>query len=189
MPIEGSSPPSEDEPDSPDPEEYTGYKKLFMIFIVITVVVVFMAEMASGGRNRTPRGTSTPTATSTPTPIPTATPTFSKGTARAEEMSYKTLFRYAEDNTGKLVYYEGNVVQVIEGQGGVRLRVNVTPEGFGFWTDTVFLRYADPPVRVLEDDLIEFVGRMNGLVTYESVTGAQITIPDLTVLSLKITSE
>ena len=60
---------------------------------------------------------------------------------------------------GKLVYYEGNVVQVIEGRGGIQLRVNVTPGGFGFWTDTVYLRYADPPVRVLEGDLIEFIGR------------------------------
>ena len=104
-------------------------------------------------------------------------------------MLYKTLFRYAEDNTGKLVYYEAKVAQVIESRGGLQLRVNVTPGGLGLWTDTVFLRYADPPVRVLEGDLIEFIGRMNGTITYESVMGADITIPDITVLSLTINSE
>ena len=81
---------------------------------------------------------------SRPTATPTATLTFSEWKAKAETMPYKTLFRYAEDNTGKLVYYEGHVAQVIEGRGVLQLRVNVTPGGFGFWIDTVFLRYADP---------------------------------------------
>ena len=104
-------------------------------------------------------------------------------------MPYKTLFRYAEDNTGKLVYYEAKVAQVIEGRGGFQMRVNITPVGLGLWDDTVFLHYADPPVRVLEGDLIEFVGRMRGTITYESFMGANITVPELTVLSLTINSE
>ena len=90
---------------------------------------------------------------------------------------------------GKRVYYRGEVVQVIENQGDFQLRVNVTPGEYGFWSDTVFLRYADAPVRILEDDIIAFVGRMNGTLTYESVMGGDVTIPDISVLSLIIESE
>ena len=99
------------------------------------------------------------------------------------------MFRYAEDNVGKRVFYRGEVVQVIEDQEDFQLRVNVTPGDYGFWDDTVFLRYADAPVRILEYDIIAFVGRMNGTFTYETVMGGNITIPDIIVLSLIIESE
>ena len=99
------------------------------------------------------------------------------------------MFRYAEDNVGKRVYYRGEVVQVIEDQGDFQLRVNVTPGEYGFWEDTVFLRDVDAPVRILEYDIIAFVGRMNGTFTYETVMGGKVTIPDITVVSLIIESE
>ena len=99
------------------------------------------------------------------------------------------MFRYAEENKGKRVFYRGVVVQVIEDEGDFRLRVNVTPGDYGFWTDTVYLRYADAPVRVLEEDIISFVGRMNGTVTYESIMGAEITIPYISVGALIIETE
>ena len=101
----------------------------------------------------------------------------------------ETLFRYAEQNEGKRVFYRGEVVQVIEDQGDFQLRVNVTPGDYGFWSDTVFLRDADAPVRILEYDIIAFVGRMNGTFTYETVMGGKVTIPDITVVSLIIESE
>ena len=58
-----------------------------------------------------------------------------------------------------------------------------------FGTTPSFLRYDDAPVRILDDDIIAFVGRMNGTLTYESVMGGNITIPDITVLHLIIESE
>lgn len=155
--------------------------------IALSVVAVLVGILIAVMRIEDPEYTSRPTVT--PTPLPTATPAFSEWKAQAEEMPYRTLFRYAEDNTGKLIYYEGSVVQVIEAEGGFQLRVDVTPVGLGLWTDTVFLHYPDPPVRVLEGDLIEFVGRMNGTITYELVMEVDITIPELIVLSLIINSE
>ena len=136
-----------------------------------------------------PGPTSTPRPTRTPTPTPLPTPTFEEWKESAEEIPYRTLLRYAEDNVGKRVYYRGEVVQVIEDEGDFQLRVNVTPGEYGFWEDTVFLRHADAPVRILEDDIIAFVGRMNGTLTYESAMGGNVTIPDITVLSLIIESE
>jgi len=159
------------------------FRTLALVIIGLAVFVLILPDifgvMGSYG-NRPP-----PTATPTPGP----TPTWAQWKESAEEISYDDLFRYAEDHEGKRVYYQGSVVQVMESGGRAQLRVNVTPAGFGLYIDTVFLRYADPPVRVLEGDLVEFVARMNGTITYESVMGADITIPDLTVLSLVINSE
>ena len=137
----------------------------------------------------TPGPTRTPRPTRTPTSTPRPTPTFEEWKESAEEIPYRTLFRYAEDNVGKRVFYRGEVVQVIEDQGDFQLRVNVTPGEYGFWEDTVFLRHDDAPVRILEDDIIAFVGIMNGTLTYESAMGGKVTIPDITVVSLIIESE
>ena len=91
------------------------------------------------GPTRTPRPTSTSRPTRTPTATPIPTPTFEEWKESAEEIPYRTLFRYAEQNAGKLVHYRGEVVQVLEDDGDFQLRVNVTLGDYGFWGDTVFL--------------------------------------------------
>ncbi len=53
--------------------------------------------------------------------------------------------------------------------------------------DTIFLRYSGN--RLLEDDIVEFVAIVNGLITYEALMGNDITIPDLTAISLRITED
>ena len=130
--------------------------------------------------------TSDPPTPTGPTKIPAPTPTWEEWKESSGKIPYETLFRYAEDHKGKRVCYRGNVVQVIESSGDFQLRVNVTPVEYGFWDDTVFLRYDDAPVRILEDDIIAFVGRMNGTITFKSAMGGNITIPDITVLHLII---
>ena len=126
----------------------------------------------------------------TPSTPPSPTPTWTRLKASAKEIPYDDLFGYAEEHKGKRVYYQGTVIQTLQQNDVAQLRVNVaTPDSDLFALNLVFLRYSDPPVRVLEGDQVEFVGRMNGTITYESIMGAQITIPDLTVLSLIINSE
>lgn len=53
----------------------------------------------------------------------------------------------------------------------------------------MFLRYSDAPVRILEDDVIAFGGRMNGTITYEAVMGNEVTIPDITVHIMLVKDE
>lgn len=118
-----------------------------------------------------------------------ATPTWRELKASASEIPYETLFRYAEDHVGKLFFFRGQVFQVGEEDNDFRLLVHVTQDEYGFWDDTIFLMYRDAPLRILEDDIISFVGRMNGTITYESVLGADITVPAIEVLSLIIESE
>ena len=169
-----------------------GCGKLFLLvgifcglFLIVPATEAINTFLNEAGFFSTPM----PRATRTTTPTPGPTPTFEEWKESAEEIPYRTLFRYAEQNEGKRVYYRGKVIQVLEDDGDFHLRVNVTPGDYGFWDDTVFLRYDDAPVRILEDDIIAFVGRMNGTITYESVMGGKVTIPDITVLSLIIESE
>ena len=124
-----------------------------------------------------------------PRPTPTPTAMWAELRAAAQTIPYRNLFRYADDHAGKLVYYRGEVVQVIEDRDDFQLRVHVTLDDYGRWSDIVFVRWNNAPVRILEDDIIEFVGRVNGTVTYKSVLGGNVVIPDVTALDLIIESE
>ena len=125
---------------------------------------------------------------SRPTRTPTPTLTWEQWQEKAVEIPYEDLFRYAEQHKGETVFYRGKVIQVNEERGDFQMRVNVT-KGDYMWDDTVFLRYNDAPVRILEDDIIAFVGRMNGTFTYKAVLGNEVTIPDITVITLIIKDE
>ena len=128
-----------------------------------------------------------------PVTAPITERTWEEWRASAQEVPYRTLFRYAEDYEGELLYYRGKVVQVIEVEGEQRefqLRVSVTADDNSiWWTDTMFLFYEDAPVRPLEDDIVEFVGWGAGVLTYTSTTDTEITIPSLVVASLIIEEE
>ena len=101
----------------------------------------------------------------------------------AKVVGYDDLFRNNEQHVGSNVRFRGEVVQVIHAFGeSYQLRVNVTLGEF-FWDDTVYVHYEGP--RLLEDDIINFVGRVDGLITYESIFGARITIPEVTALDVR----
>jgi hypothetical protein len=125
-----------------------------------------------------------------------AFPTWAMAKGAANKVPYKTFFRDNESYSGKPVYFKGKVIQAIydapfggtDCQGLVDyldgtatlLRVNVTLGSYGIYADTVYVVYLGPK-RILEDDVVDFVGMANGLQTYESVTGASITIPEVLV--------
>ena len=119
--------------------------------------------------------------TATPQPTPTPPADWNALKATAKMVSYDDLFRYNEEWIGELVYYKGEVVQVIErGDDNYNLRINVTEDQYGWWDDTVFLYYSGE--RLLEDDIIEFVGEVYGLLTYEAVMGNEVTIPEIGII-------
>ena len=98
----------------------------------------------------------------------------------AKRVSYDDLFRKNEQWEGEYIYYKGKIIQVMGGSDNkYRFRANVTKGEFS-WDDTVYLRYSGE--RLLEDDIIEFVGRVNGLVKYEAIFGNKVTIPDITII-------
>ena len=104
--------------------------------------------------------------------------------AEAQTIGYDDLFRNVNDHVGKLVKFRGEIVQVIDG-GGARfsLRVNVT-RGTYYWTDTIYARFAGE--RFLEDDLIDFIGTVQGLFTYTTIFGGRVTLPEIIVLDARV---
>lgn len=124
--------------------------------------------------------TRTPLPTDTPTPIPTATLTTKQMQDTAEVMPFRELTRNTEKYVGKLLKYDGKVIQVMENSGDYELRINVTKSESNNWSDTIYLICAKCPTRPLEDDIISFVGSVDGRKTYRSTLGGEITLPQLT---------
>jgi len=139
----------------------------------------------------TPKPTATPKPTVTPkptaTPKPPPTPTFTAQEWKAQTtiyVSYDSLARNTEQYVGRLVYYRGKVIQVMEVRDlRVVLRVNVTKGTYGFWNDTIWVNYEGP--RVLEDDIVDIWGKVVGRRTYKTILGASITIPEITAVALE----
>jgi hypothetical protein len=123
-----------------------------------------------------------------PTAVSAARPTdFDTLKHSAASVTYDDLFRNNELHVGKLVYYRGKTIQVIDvDDDQYQLRVNVTEDSF-FWTDTVFVQYSGS--RLLEDDIVEFVAEVDGLISYSATFGNEITIPQLTALDLRLELE
>lgn len=94
------------------------------------------------------------------------------------QYTYEEVFRNPDNYKGKNAVFRGEVIQVLEEDGEYTLRVNVT-EGRYIWEDTILVSYTAEPgaSRILEDDIVTLYGTMKGVYTYESVMGADITVP------------
>lgn len=94
--------------------------------------------------------------------------------AGCEAVSYEDFARNPDNYEHKEVKFSGKVLQVIENNNLICLRVQVT----GNINDVVFVQYVSlGGARILEDDQITFYGYAAGLYSYESVLGSKITIP------------
>lgn len=131
-----------------------------------------------------------PESTATVLPQPrTPTPIFSGLAFRgmresASSISYDDLFRNNERHLGTVVYYVGQVIQVVSGdEDKYALRVNVTRSG-NSWDDPVLLLYSGP--RLLDGDIIEFAGTVSGLAVYEAIFGNQVTVPQINAIEARL---
>lgn len=107
--------------------------------------------------------------------------------SEAQTIPYKDLARNPDTYKGKSVKYTGEVIQVQEDSGLVGLRVNVTKSSYGY-EDTVFVAYDKNIIssRVLEKDIITFYGTSAGLLTYKTVMGSEMTIPQIAAKIVQI---
>ena len=160
-------------------------KRAFSLCSVVTILLTLSFACSTNTSVSGSIDSSANDSSTVSTPVPTLT--FDDEKARASQIPYNDLFRNNEAHEGKRVWYQGKVVQVVEGRNGeYQLRVNVT-KGEYSWDDTVFLHYSGP--RVLEDDIIEFVGTVEELLTYEAIFGQEITIPAIRVTAHRLVAE
>jgi hypothetical protein len=97
--------------------------------------------------------------------------------AKSIEITYDDLMRNNEDHVGKIVHYQGKIIQVQNVYGDtyvLRVGTSDAPYYFG---DIIWVNYAGK--RVLEGDIIEFWGKVKGLKDYTAVLGNSVTIPEI----------
>ena len=98
--------------------------------------------------------------------------------AAAKAISFEELFRAGSSLTGNYFKFEGRIVQV-NGDGAYRVSVTRVP-GYSkdFWEDPLLLAIVgEPSQKLLEDDLIGFVGKSMGTFTYKSIFNQSIEVP------------
>jgi hypothetical protein len=97
--------------------------------------------------------------------------------AAAKTYEYKELARNPEEYKGEIAAFKGKVIQVSEGSLNTIYRV-ATKDGI---EDIIYVTYKRPKGedRVLENDIVTIYGDLNGVTTYKSVLGGNITIPSV----------
>lgn len=98
-------------------------------------------------------------------------------------ITYSNLSRNPDDYVGKKVKFKGEVLQVMEDDGYVAIRLATKNNGYGYFDDVIYIVYdaSIVPFRILEKDIITVYGVSSGLYTYTSVQNVSITIPLIAV--------
>lgn len=106
------------------------------------------------------------------------------------EIDFDSIARNPDKYKGEKLKMTGQVIQVSEAGYGntVDLRINVTKETYDYiddatWIDTIYATVVLPEGsdRILEEDVITFYGVCDGLYSYTSVLGTQISLPKIDI--------
>lgn len=108
--------------------------------------------------------------------------------AQCHTYSYDEIARNPNNYFGKSAKFRGEVIQVLPEGDSYTLRVNIT-SGRYTWSDTILVTYTkqDPNEgNILEDDIVMLYGTLMGTYTYETVMGANLTVPFLSAKYIDI---
>lgn len=112
-----------------------------------------------------------------------------------KSFKYQDIFRNADTLKGKMAYFEGKVIQVVEiSEYSMTLRVDVTETKYKYtgassWDDTIYVKYFNldgVSTRILENDIIKIWGILSGVETYTSVFNVSITIPKVSAKYIEL---
>lgn len=115
--------------------------------------------------------------------------------AACEEIDYDTLARNPENYTGNLYTFTGEVVQVVDYDSYIKMRIDVTPvvENGEVWyyEDTIYVKYypKEGADKILEGDIITIYGLCAGEESYTSVLGEIITLPKINMMYYELVKE
>ena len=96
------------------------------------------------------------------------------------DVEYDALLRFNEEYVGEIVYYRGDVVQVIHRYDDVYVLFIRPDTTARFDNDKLAVQYSGP--RIIEDDLVKMYGVVTGLYEGETVLGAQTVYPAIDAL-------
>ena len=123
--------------------------------------------------NPTKEATQKPTLKPTlkPTPKPT------KKLVYDQSITFDQLNRDPDKYFGKGVIFSGTIIQVMMDDAGDTFRIDVGNNNIMICT----YKYKKDELRLIENDKIRFQGISLGLYTYETVLGAEQTVPAVTI--------
>lgn len=105
--------------------------------------------------------------------------------ASVVDVPYDSLARDAHLYEGNIIKISGEVIQVLEGDGGYcEYRISIDD-----WNEKVMYAYytrQERESRILEGDKVTVYGISEGLITYESTFGSNITIPAMSIFFYSI---
>ncbi len=99
--------------------------------------------------------------------------------AGAQSLPYNQLEKNPDRHAGKRVVYRGQIMQIQEDFGSSVILLSVTDEGYGFWTDNVWVDY-EGTINGAEDDIITVYGVIEGTKSYETQIGGETYVPQMT---------
>ncbi|MGN0529284.1 MAG: hypothetical protein ACI4IE_09135 [Eubacterium sp.] len=183
------------------------YKKWWFWLIIVFVLIIIISAVSGGGSDSdsssdassnttvseeiTEEETETTTETTTVTTTEETTVSKKKYKEQCKKINYKDLARNPDNYKGEKVKFTGEVIQVIESSwdNSVEYRIAVSKEDWGYSSDeVVYVTYemSENESRILEDDIVTFYGEADGLCTYESTMGAQISIPQVNAVVIEL---
>ena len=100
--------------------------------------------------------------------------------AQAGFIGYDLLARSPINYEGRLVSFQGKVIQAAQSGLSYVLRVNVSRGKYDIWNDTIYVDYranSGSEPRILVGDIIQLWGEFVGIKSYTAVLGQTIQIP------------
>lgn len=99
--------------------------------------------------------------------------------ASAKSIPYNQLDKNADRFSGDRAVFRGQIMQIQEDSGSTVILLSVTDEGYGFWTDNVWVDY-EGTIKGAEDDVITVYGEIEGSKSYETQIGGETYVPQMT---------
>lgn len=95
----------------------------------------------------------------------------------AEPIEYAQLEKNPDRYAGEYVKYQGQVVQIQEGDNMTSIRLAVTQDSYGYNSDDIVYVEYDGYTDFVDDDIVTIYGEVYGSYSYTSQAGWEITIP------------
>ena len=98
---------------------------------------------------------------------------------RSSSIPYADLIKDTTPFQGKKNALHGQIFQIQqqEGMGGIML-LSVTDDGYGLWTDNVWIDY-DKDIPYVEKNLVTVYGTVTGTKSYDTQIGGTAYVPEV----------
>ncbi len=165
------------------------------IFWIAVVVILFIAIGSASSSSEEPVNASTSQSsvqdntkknetTEAKTTVEQTTENLEEFKTKCISYKYSDIARQPSNYTGKPMKFTGKIIQVQEPTVFSKetiYRIDVTKDEYGFYDDTVYVTYVVPDgaPKFLEEDIVTFYGVCKGEMTYTTVMGASVTIPEV----------